>query len=165
MAEAQAENVSIPALEEDTSGGAKTEGGSTESANKNSETTAPLVENKGSAMRTASYVVLGAGVVGVGVGSYFGLTTFSTWSDAKKHCAGTLCDSTGVKLANDAKTDGTASTAAMFVGGALVGVGLVLFFMSPSDKATPPPTGTLTSPKITPAVGPTFAGLSMSGAL
>lgn len=163
VGEAQSENVTIPALEEDTSGSAgttKPEGG-TES----SGTTAPLVESKGSVMRTASYVVLGAGVVGVGVGSYFGIATFSTWGDAKKHCAGTYCDTTGVKLANDAKTDGTISTAAMFAGGALVGVGLILFFMSPSDKATPAPTGTLTSPKLTPNVSPSFAGLTLSGAM
>ncbi len=166
--EAQNENVTIPPLEEDQGGGTKEAGGTKATSDgggtQSSDTTAPLVESKGNGMRTASYVVLGAGVVGVGVGSYFGLTTFSAWGDAKKHCTGVICDSTGVKLANDAKTDGTIATASMFAGGALVGLGLVLFFMSPSDKSSPP-TGTLTSPRITPAVGPTFAGLTMSGAL
>ncbi len=165
IAEAQSENVTIPPLEEDTGGGdasgTKTErGGDPQSA-----TAAPPTESKGNGMRTASYVVLGAGVLGVGIGSYFGLATFSTWSDAKKHCAGVLCDATGVKLASDAKTDGTISTTGIFVGGALLGLGVALFFMAPSDKASAPPTGTLTSPKITPSVGPTFAGLTMSGAL
>jgi hypothetical protein len=167
IAEAQNESVMIPPLEEDAGGTTttttKTDGNGTDHAS--TDTPAPLVESKGSVMRTASYVVLGAGVVGVGVGSYFGIATFSAWGDAKKHCAGTLCDATGVKLANDAKTDGTISTAAMFAGGALVGVGLVLFFMSPADKAAPAPTGTLTSPKIAPSVSPTFAGLTLSGAM
>ena len=167
IGEAQSENVSIPPLEEDTSGGAK-ESGSTKEGGGNPRSTdpaAPLVETRGNTMRTASYAVLGAGVVSVGVGAYFGIATFSIWSDARKHCAGVVCDATGVKLAGDAKTDGTISTVAVLAGAALTGLGVVLYFMSPSDKVAPQPTGTLTSPRIVPALGPTFAGLTMSGAL
>jgi hypothetical protein len=99
----------------------------------NADKTAP--EAKGgstSGQRIASYVLMGVGVVGVGVGTVFGLKTSSTWSDAKAHCTGLECDRTGVQLATDAKNAGTVSTIAFVAGGALLAGGAVLFFTAPS---------------------------------
>ena len=87
------------------------------------------------AQRIASYVLMGVGVVGLGVGTVFGLKTSSTWSDAKTHCTGLECDRTGVQLATDAKNAGTISTIAFIAGGALLAGGAILFFTAPSAPA------------------------------
>jgi hypothetical protein len=89
----------------------------------------------GSTQRIASYVLMGVGVVGIGVGTVFGLKTSSTWSDAKTHCTGLECDRTGVQLATDAKNAGTVSTIAFVAGGALLAGGAILFFTAPSAHA------------------------------
>lgn len=82
---------------------------------------------------TFGWVALGIGAVGVGVGSYFGLRTFSSKSDANKHCGSAigqsnsqLCDQQGVDLRNQAKTDATLSTISFAVGAAGVAAGVVL---------------------------------------
>jgi hypothetical protein len=98
----------------------------------------PAPEDKGgdgSGQRIASYVLMGVGVVGLGVGTVFGLKTSSTWADAKTHCTGLECDRTGVLLATDAKNAGTVSTIAFIAGGALLAGGAVLFFTAPKGPA------------------------------
>ena len=75
------------------------------------------------------------GVVGLGVGTVFGLKTSSTWSDAKTHCTGLECDRTGVQLATDAKNAGTISTIAFVAGAALLAGGAALFFTAPRGPA------------------------------
>ncbi len=87
---------------------------------------------RGGTQRTVSYALLGAGVVGVGIGTFFGLRTSSKWNDTKGHCTGLECDSTGVSLAADAKSSGTVSTLSFIVGGLLAGGGAALFFTAPS---------------------------------
>jgi hypothetical protein len=78
---------------------------------------------------------MGVGVVGLGVGTVFGLKTSSTWSDAKAHCTGLECDRTGVQLATDAKNAGTVSTIAFVAGGVLLAGGAVLFFTAPKGPS------------------------------
>ena len=103
---------------------------------KNADKTAPEEKGgDGSGQRIASYVLMGAGVVGLGVGTVFGLKTSSTWSDAKAHCTGLECDRTGVQLATDAKNAGTISTIAFVAGGALLAGGAILFFTAPKGSA------------------------------
>lgn len=89
----------------------------------------------GSGQRIASYVLMGVGVVGLGVGTVFGLKTSSTWSDAKTHCTGLECDRTGVQLATDAKNAGTVSTIAFVAGTALLAGGAILFFTTPKGAS------------------------------
>lgn len=89
----------------------------------------------GSVQRIASFALMGAGVVGVGVGTIFGLKTSSTWSDAKTHCTGLECDRTGVQLATDAKNAGTVSTIAFVAGGVLLAGGAILYFTAPTAPA------------------------------
>ncbi len=91
--------------------------------------------SSGSGQRIASYVLMGVGVVGLGVGTVFGLKTSSTWSDAKTHCTGLECDRTGVQLATDAKNAGTISTIAFVAGAALLAGGAALFFTAPRGPA------------------------------
>ncbi|HEY4158370.1 MAG TPA: hypothetical protein VGM29_09740 [Polyangiaceae bacterium] len=79
----------------------------------------------------------GIGVVGVAVGSIFGLQAMSNHADAKGHCAGAACsDSAGFTSAQDAYKDGTISTVAFAVG--LVGLagGAALWFTAkPNETA------------------------------
>jgi hypothetical protein len=88
-------------------------------------------EKDGSTQRTLGIAAMGAGVVGVGVGAFFGLQTSSKWSDAKNHCNGVECDATGVQLATDAKNAGNISTIAFIAGGVLLAGGAALFFTAP----------------------------------
>jgi hypothetical protein len=111
----------------------------------------------GSTQRIASYVLMGVGVVGVGVGAVFGLKTSSTWADAKTHCTGLECDRTGVQLATDAKNAGTISTIAFIAGGALLAGGAILFFTAPSASSK---TGTSSALRV--GVGPGSAMLQGS---
>lgn len=116
---------------------------------------------------TLGWVSLGVGVIGVGVGSYFGLRTFSKKSDADSHCghaigqsSDTLCDAQGVDLRSQAHTSATISTIGFAVGAVGVGAGIVLLL-----------TGHSTAHEgghamwIAPAVGPHGGALNVGGAL
>ena len=86
-----------------------------------------------SSNKTLAWVAMGAGVVGVGVGSYFGLRTFSKKSEADDHCGKAIgqsdskrCDAAGVDLRDQAKSSATLSTVGFSVGALGLGVGIAL---------------------------------------
>jgi hypothetical protein len=90
----------------------------------------------GSTQRIVAVVAASVGVVGVVVGSVFGVKAASTWSDAKKHCDPyPYCGESGQKLSNDAQTSGTISTIAFIVGGVGLVSGAVLWFTAPSHSS------------------------------
>ena len=115
-------SVEIPVLEADPEG------------DKTTVVTPPPVEQTkdGSTQRYIGIGVMGAGVIGVVIGTVFGLKTSSKWSEAKTHCTGIDCDRSGVTLAAEAKNAGTASTIAFIAGGVFLGGGAALFFTAPS---------------------------------
>jgi hypothetical protein len=92
-------------------------------------------ERDGSAQRTIGWIAIGVGAVGLGVGSYFGLQTFSKQNESEDHCSGTTCDQTGVDLRDEAKTTGTISTIAFAAGAVGVGAGLVLLLTADSGES------------------------------
>jgi hypothetical protein len=100
----------------------------------------------------------GVGVVGVAVGSIFGVLTFAAVSDQKKDCAGGggSCPNHAQALSDHtaASSDSVISTAAFVAGGALLAGGAVLFFAAPRETPKPAP-----SLAITPLVGPGGLGL------
>jgi hypothetical protein len=97
----------------------------------NTETATP-----GQTQRVVGVVAAGVGVVGVVIGSVFGLKAASNWSDAKKHCDPyPYCGAAGQKLADDAKSSGTISTIAFIVGGAGLVSGAVLWFTAPNRSS------------------------------
>ena len=137
---ARSPSVEIPALDADPEATKSSSGGSTG----RSSGVAQGVEEQtsgSSTQRVVSYVAMGLGVVGLGVGTVFGLRTSSTWKDAMTHCTGVECDRTGVTLATDAKNAGTVSTISFIAGGALLAGGAVLFFTSPSASSKPASSG------------------------
>jgi hypothetical protein len=84
--------------------------------------------------RTAGFVIGGAGVVSLGVGTYFGLSALSSMSDARKHCttAPSCTDAGAVRASQDAAS--AALRADVFLGAGLLGavVGVVLITTSRS---------------------------------
>jgi hypothetical protein len=90
----------------------------------------------GSAQRVTGLVLGGAGVVGVGLGTFFGLRAFSKWGEVKDACADYPyeCGPEGADRRSSASSAGTASTVAFVAGGALLATGIVLYVTAPSKK-------------------------------
>jgi hypothetical protein len=88
----------------------------------------------GGTQRTIGLVTMGVGVVGVAVGTIFGLQASSKWSDAKDKCSDYPygCGDDGVSLADDAKGASTISTIGFIAGGVCLAGGAALFFTAGS---------------------------------
>jgi hypothetical protein len=106
--------------------------------------------------RTLGIILAGAGAVGLGVGGYFGLQTFSQNSTANDHCPADRCDQTGVDAGKGAQTSATVSTIAFGVGLAGVAAGAYFFFTS---RAAGAPAGRL---RAAPMVGTSGGGLQVA---
>jgi serine/threonine-protein kinase len=80
-------------------------------------------------LRVPAYVTGALGVVGLGIGSYFGVKAIAKNSDAESHCPrGNLCDDAqGEALTHEAKNAAVASNIAFGVGAAFVIAGVVLY--------------------------------------
>jgi hypothetical protein len=118
----------------------------------------PEEPSPGSGRRTTGIVIGSVGLVMAGVGAYFGVRTFSSWSTSKSHCNDKDCDREGVDAASDAKTSGFISTIGLAAGGAVFATGLVLYLTAPGK-----PEKTTKKATLVPNVGPGGLGLSLSG--
>lgn len=87
-------------------------------------------------MRTAGFVGMGVGAAGLGVGAVLGGMALSRKSASDDgHCmANDHCDQAGFDLRTEARVLGNGSTAAFIVGGVVLGAGVTLFVLSPSDS-------------------------------
>lgn len=108
--------------------------------------------------KTTALIVGGVGVVGLGLGAFFGARALSLKSDSDTHCDGNTCDPQGFELRTDARAWGNASTVAIVVGSAAVAGAAVLWFTAgspekPKDKAS-----------IQPWVGQGSGGINVWGA-
>jgi hypothetical protein len=92
--------------------------------------------SSGSGQRTLAYILGGVGVVGLGVGTYFGLTASSEWDDAKKGCTDFPyeCDQESLDARESASSSATLSTIGFVAGGALLATGAILFFTASSGE-------------------------------
>jgi hypothetical protein len=117
--------VEIPKLEPEGATTAGAAGGTTEPPAKS-----------GSSMRPVAIAVGAVGLVGIGVGAFFGLSASSTWSDAKDTCTSYPkgCSPSGVEDQKSASTKATVSTIAFIAGGAALAVGTVLWFTAGSGN-------------------------------
>jgi hypothetical protein len=100
-------------------------------------TSAPPSDKPASSTQRVTGLVLGgAGVVGLGFGTFFGLQASSKWSDAKEKCADYPygCGTDASDLRASARSAGTVSTVAFVAGGALLATGVVLYLTAPSKK-------------------------------
>ncbi|HET9956477.1 MAG TPA: tetratricopeptide repeat protein [Polyangiaceae bacterium] len=101
------------------------------------QVTPDRVESSGSSSKKGVAIALGAvGVVGIGVGTYFGLKASSAWSDAKDGCGDYQnCSEGAIRDGDTARHAATASTIAFGVGIVGLASGTVLWFLSgPSNK-------------------------------
>ncbi|HXK20026.1 MAG TPA: hypothetical protein VNG33_19580, partial [Polyangiaceae bacterium] len=91
----------------------------------------------GSAMRTTGLVLGGVGVVGIGLGSFFGLQASSKWSDAKGKCLDYpyVCSTEAMDGQSSARSAATLSTVMFVAGGALLATGVVLYFTAPKPES------------------------------
>ncbi|WP_437736071.1 tetratricopeptide repeat protein [Sorangium sp. So ce1335] len=92
---------------------------------------APAASGGGDTTRLIGLVVGGAGVVGLGVGTFFGVRAISKNSEAEGYCQGgaTCEDPLGVTLTDEASGAATASNIAFGLGAAAVIGGAVLYFV------------------------------------
>jgi hypothetical protein len=111
----------------------------------------------GSPLRIVALVTGGVGVVGLGVGTAFGLVAMSKQSSA--NCPKNVCPSDpAAQTIRDAESAGTISTIAFVAGGVLAATGVVLFVVAPKAPST-----SAASLRVTPSVGPGTMGLGLGG--
>ena len=89
----------------------------------------------GHGQRVLGVVAGGLGIVGLGVGSYFGLRAKSTNDDADAHCSASTCTREGGQLTSDARGQATASTVFFAVGAVALAAGIVLYLTAPHARA------------------------------
>ena len=97
-------------------------------------------------LSTWGWILGGAGVVGVGVGTAFALSARSKYDDSLAFCNDSdpnRCNATGVSLREDARGRGNVATVALGLGGAALIGGIVLVLASPDrpDEAARIETG------------------------
>jgi hypothetical protein len=88
----------------------------------------------GMAVQKIVGIALGSvGLVGLGLGGYFGLRAKGLYDDSLAYCprGKNLCDAKGISLRDDARTAGTVATVATIVGGAFAVGGVILWFTAP----------------------------------
>jgi hypothetical protein len=134
-ADAAKVQVDIPKLESDADGQAPPAAAPVTTTNV-SEPPADRPASSWSGQHTAAVITAGAGVVGIGIGAFFGLQASSKWSDAKDACSNYPmgCDARATDLSKNAKENATISNVGFIAGGALLATGAVLFFTAPSKK-------------------------------
>lgn len=91
----------------------------------------PTLPQGWSTRKTTGAILGGVGLVGVGVGAYFGLKAFSNRSDSDARCPSVggveYCDRQGVQLNNDARTAARVSNIGLGLGLLTLGAGAYLF--------------------------------------
>jgi serine/threonine-protein kinase len=93
-------------------------------------------KNRGSAQRAIGLVVTGAGVVGLGVGTFFGVRAAMDKAEARSACPRSPCADNSAAEANDrAKASLGASMASFAAGTGAIAIGLVLYFTAPRSEA------------------------------
>lgn len=125
-----------------------------------------------STAQTVGLVLGGVGILGLGVGAYFGVRTISAQGTVEDNCHGKLCNQTGLDADDDAHASATVSTIAFAAGAALATGGVVLFLTSgPSDPpatAAAPRNGSARADPVAlwlaPGVGSGRADLTFGGA-
>lgn len=91
---------------------------------------------RGEAQRIVAYALAGAGVVGLGIGTGFGIDALVKFGQSNKNgCADNDCDTEGSALRDAARKSGDISTVAFITGGALLTGGIVVYFTAPRRAA------------------------------
>ncbi len=119
-----------------------------------------LFEDRGSGQRAIGWTLVGAGVVGLAAGIYFGAQWIDDRSLVDTHCNGSSCDAVGASLRTDAHTQ---ALRAEWV----LGAGAVSFLVGAALVASAPrPRIVLSAARmeIVPMLGTRTGGLAVHGA-
>ena len=110
------------------------------------------------------YALAGAGVVALGIGTYFGLKAISDRNESSQHCGPTGCTQQGVDLNQSAK--GAAWASDFGIGLGIVGVAVGGYMLlKPRPPLEPAPESTpATSLRVVPRVSASAAGVEVGGA-
>lgn len=102
-------------------------------------------QSDGTVNLALALVAGGIGVIGIGIGTAFGVIAMGKNDDSLEHCLESdpnLCQPEGVTLRDEALTAGNVSTAGFVIGGVGLAAGLVLWLTAPSapegDEADKP---------------------------
>ncbi len=118
----------------------------------------------GSTRRLIGLVAGGVGIVGIGVGTVFGLKAKSTYNDAVGSCnAEHQCPQGSLDKADDASSQATLSTVSFVAGGVLLAGGAVLYLTAPRAAATSGSAGKAGYMHVS-LGGPGLAGMTLGGA-
>lgn len=113
----------------------------------------------GKTQRTIGIVVGAAGIVGMGVGGFFGVRSMSKKSAADGDCTNGLCNENGMAERHSAITAGNLSTVFFIAGGAVTAGGLALFLTAPKDHSR------TAKATLSPVAMPSGGGLMLKGSL
>lgn len=170
-AEHDIQTLTVPKLEEDATAAPPAVGPTTEPAPPG-QPAPPPAGDKGTRVESSApilpYVIGGAGVVALGVGTAFAIMARSAYSDAEDACPSTTgCSKSAMNLRD--KAESRANVANIGVGLGLVGVGVgavLLLTRSDSEKAEAGravPRSAFSRLRISPFVSGSQAGLAVSG--
>jgi tetratricopeptide (TPR) repeat protein len=112
-------------------------------------------------LRTVSYILGGAGILGLGFGTFYTVRANSKKNESNKHCDPNdtnQCNEDGVALRNQALSSAHLATAFVIGGSVLLAGGIVLFIVAPSGSSAK--TGARSTLRL--AAGPTRAGGQVS---
>ena len=91
----------------------------------------------GGKQRTIGFAVGAIGIVGVTIGSIYGLRAMSRNDDSSSHCrTATLCDGDGLSLREDARRFATISTIGFVAGGVALASGAVLVLTARGPRSS-----------------------------
>jgi hypothetical protein len=111
----------------------------------------------GAPLRTIGFAALGVGVVGVGVGAFFGLTAMSKNNAA--HCdSGAVCDDPQAR--RDAKSAALLADISFAAGAVFAGTGLALVLVAPSNDRAKRDAARV---EAAPSFGARAAGMTVTG--
>ena len=117
----------------------------------------------GSGQRAVGLATAGVGLVGLGLGTYFGIRTLDQSDAARRACPASPCaDRSAVEKNDQAKSSSLISTMSFAAGGGVFLLGSILFFTAPSasSQARAKPVRAKTFDV---AVAPAFTGLRWRG--
>lgn len=119
----------------------------------------PVEESEpGSGQRLVGLVVAGVGVVGLGVGSYFGIAAIGEEKKADRSCGPKLCaEPAAFDHSDTARSHAVLANIGFIAGGALFATGTVVYLLAPTKDAK--------SVSIAPVVLPGYAGVGVGGRL
>ena len=120
-----------------------------------------VVENRGGVQRAFGWFFVGAGVVGLASGGYFGSQWLDYRNESDPHCLGDACDAAGAQLRSNATAQGRAAIIAGGGGALAMIVGAALVATAPGPHVVSTPAARV---QVVPIVEAHRGGLGLQGA-